>query len=677
MFTEKNIPKLIFSIPFIGILISTLIFTSFIIDNEYDALKKESKEIRKNYILNEKQILKGKIQEVLSFIKHSDFKNNKVLQKKSTLNYIENIIAQDNGYIYIIDDKSNVISHPVLKKGSNASYLKDVNGLSIAENLIKTGKKNPKGSYLSYFWTKPGETVQKEKTAFVYYVEEWNWIIAIGGYMDVVEQRILAKTQQKKDLLQENINYTLWVSLTLTICVFIFSFFFSRSINRIFINYKKEVELKEEELKSLNFVLQNRADDEVLKRYRKEEELEIAYKEVITGLPNRMKLVHTLKHKSYPKLAVLNIDRFTDINHCYSTKIADRLLFLIAQLLEKLFEGNKEITIYKLPVDEFGIFTSSSKISDKAFLDLCDYALEEIEKEPFIIENNNIIVSITSGVSLTIDKVLINANTALKIAKNKQQRLFVYRKEDNVEINYQNNVKWTQILKDAIANNRILVFIQPIINNNNPLDEKYECLIRLKNEKAEIISPFHFLELSKKLKLYHQLTRIVIEKSFEYFKDSKAEFSINLTLDDILNKETIVFINKKLENRDIAKRVIFEIVESEGIDNFEEVSLFIKEMQAVGCRIAIDDFGTGYSNFEYLMKLNVDFIKIDGSFIKNIDTCEQSLLITELIITFAKKQNIETVAEFVHSKSVLEKVKKLGITYSQGYYLGEPKSIEI
>ena len=169
----------------------------------------------------------------------------------------------------------------------------------------------------------------------------------------------------------------------------------------------------------------------------------------------------------------------------------------------------------------------------------------------------------------------------------------------------------------------------------------------------------------------------MIEKSFEYFKDSKAEFSINLTLDDILNKETIVFINKKLENRDIAKRVIFEIVESEGIDNFEEVSLFIKEMQAVGCRIAIDDFGTGYSNFEYLMKLNVDFIKIDGSFIKNIDTCEQSLLITELIITFAKKQNIETVAEFVHSKSVLEKVKKLGITYSQGYYLGEPKSIEI
>jgi len=524
MFTEKNIPKLIFSVPFIGILISTLLFTSFIIDNDYDALKKETKEIRENYILNEKQILKGKIQEVLSFIEHSSFKNDQDLLKKSTLNYIENIIAQDNGYIYILNDKSTILSHPVLKKGFNASQLKDVNGLSIAETLIKAGKENPKGSYISYFWTKPGETVQKEKTAFIYYVKEWNWIIAIGGYMDVVEQRILDKTQHKNDLLQENINYTLAVSLALTLCVFLFSFFFSRSINGIFINYKKEVEIKEEELKSLNFVLQNRADDEVLKRYKKEEELEIAYKEVITGLPNRMKLVHTLKQKNSPKLALLNIDRFTDINHCYSSEIADRLLFLIAQLLVKLFKGNKEIFIFKLPVDEFGIYTSSKEISDKVFLDLCDLAIEEIEKEPFIIEKNNIIVSITSGVSLTSNKVLINANTALKIAKNKKQRLFVYRKEDNVEVNYQNNVKWTQILKDAISNNRILVFIQPIINNNNPLDEKYECLIRLKNEKGEIISPFHFLELSKKLKLYHQLTRIVIEKSFEYLKTQKLSF---------------------------------------------------------------------------------------------------------------------------------------------------------
>ena len=146
-------------------------------------------------------------------------------------------------------------------------------------------------------------------------------------------------------------------------------------------------------------------------------------------------------------------------------------------------------------------------------------------------------------------------------------------------------------------------------------------------------------------------------------------------MDDITNKDTVRYITHKLEKYDIANRVIFEIVESEGIDNFEEVSLFIKTMKEYGCKIAIDDFGTGYSNFEYLMKLNVDFIKIDGSFIKDIDTSSQSQLISNLIITFAKQQGISTIAEFVHSKEVLAKVQDMGIDYSQGYHLGKPEEL--
>ena len=677
MFSEKNISNLIFSVPFIGILLSTLLFTTLIINSEYTSLKNDTKEIRENYISNEKKVLKRKIKEVLNFIKYSTFKDNKELLQKNTLNYIENIIAKDNGYIYIIDDKANVISHPILKKGTNTAHLKDKNGFKIAENLIKTGKNHTDGNFLSYYWTKPKESIQKEKTAFIYYLKEWNWVIAIGGYMDVVEKDILNKTKERETLLYENVSYSIFVFIILTILIFIFSYFFSRMINKIFIKYKKDVLKKEEELKNLNQSLKNQADDEVFKRTKKEEELKLAYKEILTGLPNRIKLAQVLKHRTSPKLAILNIDRFTDVNHCYSTEIADKLLITIAKLLTKLFEKNKEISIFKFPVDEYAIYTDSIETSEKEFLDICNYIIEQIEEKPFVIEDNSIIVSITAGVSLTNDNVIMNAATALKIAKKKQQNLFVYNKKDNIEVDYQNNVKWTQILKNAIAEDRVIVFAQPIVHNGKSTNEKYECLIRIKDENEGIISPFHFLELSKKLKLYHQLTRIVVEKSFQYFSKSNAEFSINLTLDDIMNKETIGFIKSKLINQDIAKRVIFEIVESEGIDNFEEVSLFIKEMKSLGCKIAIDDFGTGYSNFEYLMKLNVDYIKIDGSFIKDIDKCEQSLIITELILIFARKQNIETVAEFVHSKSVLEKVNQLGIDYSQGYYVGEPKEIEI
>lgn len=676
MFTEKNIPTLIFSVPFLGIFLTTLLFTALIINSEYQVLENDTQEIRHNYIEQEKKVLKIKIKEVLDFIKYSEFKDNKTLLKKSTLNYIENIINKDNGYIYIIDDKGIVISHPVLKKNFDATALKDKNGFQIANELIKTAKTYPEGSFLTYFWTKPKETIQKEKTAFIYYYQKWNWIISIGGYMDVVEEEIIKKVKKRETILYEEIKFVMLFSLALVFLILIFSYFFSKTITNIFRNYKRKVVQKEKELKVVNKSLRHKADDEVLKRSKKEKELEIAYKDNLTALPNRMKLSQLLKNSTSPKLALFNIDRFTDVNYYYSPKIADKLLVELAKQVKVLFKGNKNISIFKLPVDEYAIYSNSLEISEKKFLDICNHVIEEIEKKPFIIGENSIHVSLTTGVCLSEDNVIMKASSALKIAKKKQKRLIVYTQEDKLEINYQNNVKWMQVLKSAIKEDRIVVFAQRIVDNNDALIEKYECLIRIKDEEGEIIAPHHFLELSKKLKLYHQLTRIVIEKSFHHFSNSNAEFSVNLTLDDILNKETINFIKIKLENQDIAKRVTFEIVESEGIDNFDEVSLFIKDMQELGCKIAIDDFGTGYSNFEYLMKLNVDYIKIDGSFIKNIDICEQSLLISELILTFAQKQNIKTVAEFVHSKSVLEKVKELGIDYSQGYYYGKPTALE-
>ena len=120
-------------------------------------------------------------------------------------------------------------------------------------------------------------------------------------------------------------------------------------------------------------------------------------------------------------------------------------------------------------------------------------------------------------------------------------------------------------------------------------------------------------------------------------------------------------------------KIIFEILESEGIENYEEVSSFIDEMKSLGCKIAIDDFGSGYSNFEHLLKLNINYIKIDGSLIKNIDTDKYAQIVIETIVDFASKLNITTIAEYVHNESVHEKVKKLNIHRSQGFYLAEPQ----
>ena len=119
--------------------------------------------------------------------------------------------------------------------------------------------------------------------------------------------------------------------------------------------------------------------------------------------------------------------------------------------------------------------------------------------------------------------------------------------------------------------------------------------------------------------------------------------------------------------------MIFELVESEGIESFDDVKLFIDEIKTFGCKIAIDDFGTGYSNFEYLLKLEADIIKIDGSLIKNIDTDINNYNVVESIVSFAKKNNIKIVAEFVSSQKIQDKIILLDIEYSQGYLISEPK----
>lgn len=154
------------------------------------------------------------------------------------------------------------------------------------------------------------------------------------------------------------------------------------------------------------------------------------------------------------------------------------------------------------------------------------------------------------------------------------------------------------------------------------------------------------------------------------------QYSINLSVDDIFDKTTKQFLLNKLRSTSHAKRMIFELLESEGIENYHEVSAFIAEVKEFGCRIAIDDFGTGYSNFAHILRLDVDILKIDGSLIRNIDTDANAQTILTAVTEFSKHLNLKTVAEFVHSEAVYEKCKALGIDYLQGYYLGEPKPLD-
>jgi EAL domain-containing protein (putative c-di-GMP-specific phosphodiesterase class I) len=217
-------------------------------------------------------------------------------------------------------------------------------------------------------------------------------------------------------------------------------------------------------------------------------------------------------------------------------------------------------------------------------------------------------------------------------------------------------------------------YCQPIINNNTGKTEKYECLMRIMDRDNNVLVPAFFLQTAKDAKVYGEMTRMMIEKSFKVFESSPRDFSINLSIEDILDSKVTEFIFNMLDSYpDIAKRAAFEILESEGIGNYDDISAFIKRLKRYGSKIVIDDFGAGYSNFQHLLRLEVDYIKIDSSLIKDIDKDRNSQVIVGTIVDFTKKLGIETVAEFVHSREVYDKVKELGVDYSQGYFLGKPE----
>ena len=407
--------------------------------------------------------------------------------------------------------------------------------------------------------------------------------------------------------------------------------------------------------------------------HRKNEELlkEKLYIDSLTGLPNRSKLIEDISTTANPILAIINIDSFNEVNDFYGHKVGDFILKEIAKRLKNIV-SKYNFNLYKLSGDEYGILVNRF-IPHQEFEIFLVKLISQINEKPIVYNNNEIHLSITVGASLDKENIFAKADIALKVAKKRKRPFMIFDESLDIQKQYEYNITWTKKIKDALKDNRIVTFYQPIVNNKTMEIEKYECLVRLIDEDGKVITPNYFLDVAKKARIYPEITKKVINHVFEKFKDRPYGFSINLSVSDILNLDTVSYLIEKLKNFPNPQNVVFEILESEGIENFDEVSRFIKEVKSYGAKIAIDDFGTGYSNFEFILKLDVDYIKIDSSLIKNLDKDIYSTIIVETIVGFSKKLGIYTIAEFVHSEEVFNQVKTLEIDYSQGFYLGKPR----
>jgi len=392
--------------------------------------------------------------------------------------------------------------------------------------------------------------------------------------------------------------------------------------------------------------------------------------DTLTGYDNRVKLSNDIKEFKNLSLAIFNFDDFRQINDFYGHQFGNLVIISIANKIYNFISKDKNLKFYRLQGDEFVVV--GIEYDKEQFISKTKEILQLI-KERFSLQNEEILLSCSCGISFEDNKhILSSANMALKTAKKGGIDLLIY--DDSLSLNeqYENNMIVTKKISDALKNNNIITYYQPIINNTNLAYDKYECLVRMR-DGDRVLSPYFFLDIAKQTKQYFGITKAVVFQAFEMFKDKDSAVSINLSINDMLDEEMSKYILMMLDKYKIGDRVIFEIVESEYIENFEGVLKFIMSVKKYNCKIAIDDFGTGYSNFGYLIKLKPDFLKIDGSLIRNIDKDKSARLIVSTIVEFSHKLGMKIVAEFVENKEIFEIVKTLGIDYSQGYHFSEPK----
>lgn len=399
-----------------------------------------------------------------------------------------------------------------------------------------------------------------------------------------------------------------------------------------------------------------------------------------------MSFFKKIKDKFYFKdiktLLLIDILYMKDINAIYGFKNGNYIIYQLHKLLKKEIKlhirnrisKNVSFAIQNTYIDVFSL-TIYDDLSYKEITSLKTYLYNKISKHKFnLFSKEKISINTTMGCSKGVsENLIVFAEKALYNAKKSYLPFTYYDSSLHDDSNYVKN--FVSILNYNIKNRLVEPYFQKIVDTQTKEVIKYEALMRIFDKNGTIMLPGSFLQKSKKYRLYTKMMLILIEKVFIYIQEHKINVSINLEFNDILNPLITQNIITKLEDSNLGKFLTIEILEREKISNFDIVNSFISDLKRYSVKVAIDDFGSGFSNYEYILNINVDYIKIDGSLIKQIDNTMYRNLIKS-IVSFSKENNIKLVAEFVSDIKILRFVRSVGIDYSQGYYFNKPQSIK-
>lgn len=649
---------------------------------------------RINTYLSETEINNSKIQfsKIVSII-NSKSRTIEDKDKDKLLNEIQLLLTSTTlgktGYIYILDNTGKIIFDP--SGEFQSEEISKITLPSANNSLLFDEIKNAysKRQVFEYDWNKNYDPFNYtyKKISWIEYNQKMDWYMVssiykedFAGFIDGINSLIL------------NISMVLFgvlsmIGLFIAVKVIV-------PLNKMFSEVQKASQngneftngiKSKDEIGFLASQFNTLLDQVENNRKNLDEHVQIKTKEIqnklyideLTNLKNRTSLEDDIKDDDFVSIALIDIDAFDDINELYGFSTGNLVLIEVAKVLNE-FAIKYNVTAYRF-------YGNVYCLADKRMMGFSRY--DEFINELCKLFKNRVIhieelsldifINITLGISIAQEEPIKTAGIALKKAKKNNMKFFVYNNEIDTKEVIKKSMHWREKIKIAIEQNAVVPFYQPIFNRNNEI-VKYETLMRIKDKNNEgetiYLSPYLFLDVSIKTKQYLQLSNQVISKAFADLSRTEKQVSLNLSFKDILDTDFIISLDKNLDKIDNEKkeRIVFEILESDYITDYSLLEDFVIKYRNQGIKIAIDDFGTGYSNFAHILKIRPNYIKIDGSLIKNINTDKNSYELVKSIIDFSKALNIKVIAEFVHSREVYESILNLGVDEFQGFYLGEP-----
>lgn len=610
--------------------------------------------------------------------------------KKEEINKIYSLLKEikinDTGYILLVDKQNKKYVHPNNKyDNKNIDIFYKINEKNLIEVLEESYKNN---TPLEYKWTMKNESKLYDKIAWVEYNEYFKWYIISAAL----------KKDLEKNFLQIN-SKIITLSLTAFLVIYIITLNFIRNItfplNNLLLNIKAfkkgdyskesfidissndEFEIINQNFLEMKDVITDNINHLEKKVEHRTKQLKTRlYFDEQTKLKNKLSLIDDIKKIEFCSIILININKFNEMNELYGHRIGNLLIKQISSNLKKIAQ-KYDLKLYRIEGVKF-VFLKEGHINFEKFCKKVLRYQNRINTKSMFLKQikEHIYIDTTLGISICQEQALKSAFTALNSAKRNNLSYCIFNHGIDEKKLIQKNNYWNKKIKAAIFYGRIIPFFQAIVNKDKQII-KLEALMRMKdieNNQEVFHTPYKFLEISKKTRQYELLSFIIICEVLKMLEDSNYPISINMSYSDTQDEKIRACLNKYLKNRKIANKLTIEILEDDKILDYEKLREFISYYKDLGVKFAIDDFGSGYSNLLNIIKLKADFIKIDGSIIKDIHIDDTSFKLVKSIVKFAQEMQIDVIAEFVHNEIVFEKLKTLNIYGYQGFHFYEPNT---